>query len=315
MNSENFIKFIKAFEHVELIREVAPEGVSISYGVGVKNAKELSESENSRDENFRQMFMEGMSVAKVFEVEDDVKKLLCLTETPIKNDEIHLPFSSIFLDVSFTKEELKEYGVNIKNDTITGISVQVRTLALEKPNNIVGDALYIITLSQEGEDVVFDDFVRNINLTEDTSKKYPGIENIGTQPNSLTDAVTVKFIHKFVLNFLNFLNNPEVEYVEHIRSAKNRERRAKKGKAIIPSTMSIKVTGKLREYIDEAASGENWHFNYRFWVRGHFRDLKDDRYVNKKRIWILPYIKGKGILVDKTYDVKQRPKDIKEDDI
>jgi hypothetical protein len=315
MNSENFIKFIKAFEHMELMREVAPEGVNISYGVGVKNAKELSESENSRDENFRQMFMEGMSVAKVFEVEDDVKKLLCLTETPIKNDEIHLPFSSIFLDVSFTKEELKEYGVNIKNDTITGILVQVRTLALEKPNNIVGDALYIITLSQEGEDVVFDDFVRNINLTEDTSKKYPGIENIGTQPNSLTDAVTVKFIHKFVLNFLNFLNNPEVEYVEHIRSAKNRERRAKKGKAIIPSTMSIKVTGKLREYIDEAASGENWHFNYRFWVRGHFRDLKDDRYVNKKRIWILPYIKGKGILVDKTYDVKQRPKDIKEDDI
>jgi hypothetical protein len=80
----------------------------------------------------------------------------------------------------------------------------------------------------------------------------------------------------------------------------------KTGKPIIPSTMTIRVTGKLKIYIDELVHGANWHFNYRFWVRGHFRQLVSDKYKEKKRIWILPYIKGKGILVEKIYNLKKQ---------
>jgi len=128
--------------------------------------------------------------------------------------------------------------------------------------------------------------------------------------NSTTDKKAREFVHKFFLNFLNFLNNPEVEYVEHIRSDKNRERREKAGKPVIPSSFIIRVYGKLREYIDEAVRGASWTYNYRFWVRGHFRDLVSKRYIHQKRIWILPFVKGKGVLIEKSYKVQITPKEI-----
>ena len=116
-----------------------------------------------------------------------------------------------------------------------------------------------------------------------------------------------KKIQIFICNFLDFLNDPEVELKTIKRSEKNRERRIKNGKMPIPPINFIIVTGKLKIYQDGISSGIHFDFSCKFWVRGHFRRLIDEeRYGESagKRIWIKPYIKGKGILKDKNYKLK-----------
>jgi hypothetical protein len=45
------------------------------------------------------------------------------------------------------------------------------------------------------------------------------------------------------------------------------------------------------------------HYSHAFWVRGHWRTLTAERYkeARGKRMWILPYVKGSGLLIEKTY--------------
>ena len=301
MNSENFIEFVKNFKHYCWALENKPEITTDFYG-GIDDEKNIDiDLQTAR---FVTNIEKGINYAKVFEIEDGIKKLLCLTETPNKNDEFHLPFPSIFLDVNFTKEELAELGIEIKVDKIIGILVQKGVLvqASDNPNSngkiyaekdiqdlqenlaktnekIVGKDLNIAILSRVGDEYWFDDFCRNFNMLDEFEGRGYEIKRCRTSDKKAND-----FAHRFLLNFLNFLNNPEVEYVEHLRSAKNQERRMKAGKPIIPSSMSIKITGKLRQYIDEAMHGEGWNYGYRFWVRGHFRQLQSERYSEKKRI-------------------------------
>lgn len=299
MKCINFIRFVKSFEAFEWAKENMPETTISFYG-----DDEMSLNQNEKDKralNFRGGIRNAIEKAKLFELDDEIKKLLCLTETPNKNDDIFLPFDFIFIDVNFTKEELKGFGIEIDAEELTGILVKEGVLTLNE-KEIVGRDLNITMLSsQNNGEVWFDTFNKNCNVNE-KYQKY----RIKIIENKTTDKKARNFLHKFVLNFLNFLNNPEVEYIEHLRSEKNRERRVKQGKPIIPSSFTIRITGKLRGYIDEMGRGEHWNYNYRFWVRGHFRDLVGKRYKEKKRIWILPFIKGKGVLIEKSYELKNR---------
>ncbi|MFO8019358.1 MAG: hypothetical protein R6U96_12040, partial [Promethearchaeia archaeon] len=68
----------------------------------------------------------------------------------------------------------------------------------------------------------------------------------------------------------------------------------------------VKVTGKLKVYLDEIIHSNTFHYSHSFWVRGHFRDLVADRYIHKKRIFVPPFIKGKGRLIEKTYSVGRK---------
>lgn len=251
-------------------------------------------------EEFHSNIENSIQNCKVFEVDNGIKKLLCLTDPPNKNDEVFLPFPDMFLDVEFTKEELADLGIEIDADHIVGIMFKEgRLVDRTEKVEIIGKDLNITMSSlQSNGQYWFDNFNKNWRTT--IKWDLP----LQVKENPTTDTKAREFVHKFVINFLNFMNNPEVEFVEHSRSEKNRERREKQGKPVIPSSFTINVYGKLKEYIDEAMSGATWTYNYRFWVRGHFRDLVSKRYVNKKRIWILPFVKGKGVLIDKSYKVQ-----------
>lgn len=109
-------------------------------------------------------------------------------------------------------------------------------------------------------------------------------------------------------NFINFLNNPEVSFIEHSINPIRNFKRANKGKLPLPNKVIIKINGKLKIYLENyERESKNNPFSFRFWVRGHFRHLNSEQWKNKKgeTIWIVPYIKGKGILVNKTYEVVQ----------
>jgi len=115
-----------------------------------------------------------------------------------------------------------------------------------------------------------------------------------------------KTIHKFVSNFLDFLNNPEIQIIEHVPSEERNQKRIGKGKIPIPTRANIRITGKLKVYLDNfQKQSEQYGYSHRFWVRGHFRNLRSEKWTHKQgqKIWILPYIKGQGILINKTYQV------------
>jgi hypothetical protein len=74
----------------------------------------------------------------------------------------------------------------------------------------------------------------------------------------------------------------------------------------LDKTYFVKIENPLRRYIDEfVRMRTRAKYSHKFWVRGHFRHLKADRYHEKKTLWIVPFIKGQGILIQKNYDVEK----------
>jgi hypothetical protein len=79
----------------------------------------------------------------------------------------------------------------------------------------------------------------------------------------------------------------------------------KAGKIPLHSTVSIKITGQLKKYIDDLVNTGNIKCGYSFWVHGHYRNLTAPFYKAKKgqRIFIPPFVKGMGNLIEKNYEV------------
>jgi len=305
MNAENYLKFAKAF---------------VGFSYNTKYHPDKVENFGNSGESFMDAIEGTLPKCKIFEIDNSIKKMLMLTDPPNKNDELKLPFEHIFIDVSFTKEELDNCGIDVDAKAEFGIMLTKGTMVtdnekqevvrdssfqkLEKTFNgktIVGYALRCTILSENGNNYFFDTFTKNINLFEEYQKfKYTIVTNPTTDPKLR------EFIHKFSVNFLNFLHNPEVVLVEHKENEKNRERRIKQGKLPLPTRYSVNVTGVLKKYTDEIIGNANFHYGYRFWIRGHFRHLTSDFYKEKKVIFIPPFLKGSGILVDKMYKVEMK---------
>lgn len=289
MNCKNFVDFVKYYDAFNWTHLNRPDWIM---------------SFQQQGDEFIENIERGINASKIFEISNDLKKLLILTKTPRDNEEVKLPFPVMFLDVDFTKEELEELNIKIDANKIIGILAQ-RGVMLDNGGNVVGSDLNICMLSiQANEEVWFDTFNKNVNIED---KELEG-SKVKVLENDTTDKKARDFVHKFFLNFINFVNSPDVSYVEQKRSEKNIQRKRKEGKVAIPSSFKIYLSGQVREYIDKITSGGNFHFNYRFWVRGHFRNLNSQRYSEKKRIWIMPYIKGDGVLINKSYKLNKKEK-------
>ena len=303
MDATNFFEFVDRFRAFVLTHKYNPNAI-ISTG-------------NTTTE-FEENIAYGIKEAKIFEIDDKMKKLLALTNPPNKNDEVKLPFPYIFLDVSFTKQELADLGIEIKAKDIIGCLVTEGTMLLRdghytklveglKQKNSptsVGRALRITFYSNlDNGEGWFETFNRNITLDED----FKGM-NVDVEEIKSTDKKGRVFMHNFLLSFLNLLYNPEIEIVEVLRSEKNNARRIKQGKPAIPSLHKIKITGKLRQYIDTISNLGHFDnkYHYRFWVRGFYRKLTADCYKIKRVIFVPPFIKGQGILIDKFYKVEDK---------
>lgn len=54
-------------------------------------------------------------------------------------------------------------------------------------------------------------------------------------------------------------------------------------------------------------TGRHFSYSHSFWVRGHFRTYTSDRYIGAKgkKQWVMPYVKGKGLLIEKTRVVER----------
>jgi len=293
-NMTNYINFVKAFEQYKLNKSIDPNSVEDS---GVSG------------EEFIENYDTSIPLCKVFEIGDDIKRLLLLTKTPSLDDgeQINLPFDYIFLDIAFTRAELEQAGIDIpKKDTfksIQGIMFSKGHLYAEKdidnPNKLpVGNNLRVSAMMTYDDNSIEFNTMNRILWVKDEKMVAIGNERISSKIK--------KSLGDFVINFVHFLNNPEIEYLARVRDELSNAKRVKRGKMSLPSSDLIRVTGELKRYVDNIASEVHDSFSHRFWVRGHFRTLKNPRFKKNvgKRKWILPYIKGKGILIEKTYSVK-----------
>ncbi len=259
-------------------------------------------SSGQTGENFEENIKYGLRDCKIFEIDDNTKKLLLLTNPPDENEDVMLPFDNVFLDVGFTKEELNQLGLDMGYLEVSGILFNKGQLVSKEDKVVAGTALRITIFSRKDQETVwFDTFNTNVKITHN-------FQRYGVKHNQSTDKKARKLTHHFTLNFLNLLHNPEIKLVEVIRSKKNQERREREGKIILPSSNKILLTGEIKEYVNRLNAGGYFHYSCSFWIRGHWRTLRDENRWGTKtgtKMWIFPYIKGKGLLINKKYKLKK----------
>lgn len=271
---------------------------SYYHEIGVSDQKEIKAIERERTTAMNHRVAEGLLHAKVFEVDDTVKRMLLLTRPPTDSKilaKVKLPFDHVFIDVSFLPEELK-----VTYDLVQVDGILVHKQFEDAHNFKTGkvERMELMTIEYAGlstrEDGTRAWFMNDIlvGITEGMKIHYH-------------EGADVQFFKDFVTNFLLFINLPYVEYVDVVRSEGNTERRRKKGLIELPTSTRIRLHGLVKRYASLASEVGSSHFNYRFWVRGHFRMHHSDRYkeARGKVIWLEPFIKGKGQLIDKQYEV------------
>lgn len=248
-------------------------------------------------------FLEGidgsLAKSKLFDVEDSIKSLLLLTKAP--KAELKLPFDDIFLNVQFSSEEIKgDYQ-------IIGLLVRKGKLLTVGTDEEVGrESIRISFVLYNGEAFYFNtmnDQAKGRRTVLDGDKDT---EQQITFKKILTTK-TERLIRDFVHNFLTFINSPDVQVVTVERGEKNQLRRKRQGKAILPPSQKVIINHRIREYLDQLKSNGHVDFTHRFWVRGFWRTLRSEKRYGAnagKRLWILPFVKGKGILIEKNYEVR-----------
>jgi len=241
--------------------------------------------------------------SKIFRINDEhIIDLLLKTNNNLNVRNI--PFPQIFIDHHIVLDDCIIHGIlvyNVHSDKNDFFGYEVKNKP-EKLNNaflILGhdkkdktEFYKLGYIEEKGE------FKNDLN---NTNTNWEGTEFSLEDLKGLTKKISL-----FICNFLDFLNNPEVEIVEVERTQEQNAKRIARGKPPIPPINYVRITGKLKLYLDELKSGGHFSYVHKFWVRGHFRTLRSEKWVNKRgtKLWILPFIKGQGILINKIYEVK-----------
>jgi len=274
--------------------------------LGISSEEQQARHAQARSEIMSYHVNNGLLYSHVFEIDKIEKRLMLLTDAPKDKRilrKLKLPFASVFLDVDIKKSEI-DYSVDF--DEINGIMIAKHTGLDEADNPTGSQYLYVAyagtVTNKEGQ---------KIAMVEDLI--FPLDESMKVMWHSKKD---YSFVQDFIINFLMFILHPEVEYVNVKRGDKNRARRVAQGKDILPDSQKIRLSGNIKRYLGKSYGNslENDFFSHRFWVRGHWRVFRSERYTNMKgRVaWIEPFLKGIGELRTKVYSVEANKDDIRE---
>ena len=236
--------------------------------------------------------LKSLDNVHVFEMDNKIKNLLFLTKTPKDNKELRLPFPNTFLEVEI---DFKELGFVMNSDmlAIRGVLIMQQDLVRDGYNY---NEISIYSLIKHIDRYSFFKHVLSVD-SEDAEISLDNDEEV----EEIVGGDIVKVLKSFCINFLNFINNPEIDIETDFRSEKNIELKRKRGKPVYNSTSKIILKGNLKEQLDRM-DGLGYEFNHKFWVRGHFHKYHTSDGPTVK--WLLPYIKGKGVLVQNAYKLK-----------
>ena len=245
--------------------------------------------------------------SKKFVIDSDKSKLLSLTD--IEPRLVNLPFPNFYIDCSFDIKNFNIYGIHVREVPPHLHQFNIKDIHFEvyfcnnndKWNGIMGFTF----LRPEPMGWNFD---KPRKLICDTVPKTPQPPEVMERIEKSIEAqkVCTKAIKSFMMNFILFLNEPDVYLVDVQRTEEHNQKRIKRGKIPIPPYSLVKVTGELKIYMDKLRSENAFKYSHKFWVRGHWRRFRSQKYKEKKgtKTWIKPYRKGQGILVHKDYVVK-----------
>jgi hypothetical protein len=256
-----------------------------------------------REINLESRYIDFMRESHIFELDGRIARLFLLTKNKPRPG-IKLPFPNTFIDVVVRFDSKIFYGflaIETRYSYVNGTPI----------SNAVTDANHI------GEDEFEDITIYTFYKDEKTNKK--GVFRIGMFWKADYDLLstkemsksTIKRLDKFMrcitMNFIDFIHDPNVRLIEHRRTRQTNEKRMKKGKIPLPSSTVIKLTGEVAKYVDDLRldNGNGFAYDHKFWVKGHWRELTSPRFTKKRyqRVWIPPYIKGQGILIEKRYKI------------
>lgn len=226
----------------------------------------------------------------IFILDDMVAILLMKTDSEIKFN--HLPFQSIFIDCEIPiSDSIKSFGLfitegqkELEGEIKPYLSVSGMLKILIKDSWVCFPYFNFIS---DNKFIKFDEKIGFFNEKE--------IEVLNKELNSK--------VPLFICNFINFLNSKDIEILHSDKDLSKQKKLNKSDKLLKASTNIIRLTGKLKIYVDSLKVTGHIDFSHRFWVRGHFREFKDERYINKKgkKIWIYPFIRGEGVLEKNKY--------------
>ncbi len=236
--------------------------------------------------------LKNIDKVHIFEMDNTIKNLLLITKAPKDNSGLRLPFDNTFLEISMDIQEMG-FNKNPKLKEIKGILIsQVDKVRDDYDFNEI--SIYCLIK----EDDTFS-FYKGV-LSAETGGVSINLED-DDEIDALVSNDLGKTLRSFSINFLNFINNPEIEIQSNFRSERNMQLKKKRGQPVYNSTNKIILKGNLKEQL-EKMDGLGYEFNHKFWVRGHFHKYHTNKGAVVK--WILPYVKGKGVLVENSYKLK-----------
>jgi len=237
--------------------------------------------------------------AKLIYVDKDLLPSILNTDNEIFTRKMGLPCMFINQDFKF------------KNKLIKGIMI-LDTKA-EFDNMDPNEKMKLI---MENPDVTFNTLTIicthiNMDKTElNTSSEEYSIFRIGeVVDNGIVPKDLKDHVSNIVCNILDFMNN-DTETIEVNTINVTREEQAKairKGKMPTPNKVYIRPKQEHRSYYQKFNEEINGlHYGHSFLVRGFWRHLRSDKWKNSrgKSIWIRCFIKGKGILISKKYQLE-----------
>lgn len=259
---------------------------------------------NNITSNFNEknkMLNEILQESKLFTLKDEIKFLLNLTKPSFIKSELKLSFDNIFIDVNY-KDKEGEFAIiglfiNFLNkDLKRELEKKIKDLTNKEIEFSRNNTIHIMSMIYKKNINNFKLLSIEMNLTNGTIIKNKEIIE--------EERRIIEIIKKNVLNLLLFLNEPRINlYINKT----NNERRIRKGLDIIPNIIRTHIDINLEKYIYNIYQKERntSHFNYSFWVRGHWRMLRSLKFKNKfnQQIWVIPYIKGQGIRVHQIFEV------------
>lgn len=226
------------------------------------------------------------------------------------------------------KDSLKESHIFELSKTLSNVLNHTKTDENQKlPFNPLNISCFLQIKERVYFNILVLDYIKKEENTEDRAFFVSVIERQkGNEWGIKLGFDTSKEIKNFVNSFLLFLNEPEVKYRKVEFSRKNNERRIKRGLNVLPNSLVISLTGKIYKYIKDIEETEGKiNYSYRHWVRGHYTRFlsqkhwknlysKDITILEKEgyqvkegiiRKWVKPFVRGRGILVKKSYNLNE----------
>lgn len=238
-----------------------------------------------------------LSDARVFHCSEPVKEMLMETSNTIGKR--RLPFPLMFINTDFKIGDMNVFG-----------------LLMFQVHGDKGDLVFCRDPKCPEQDEDNHGFgVFAIGFKErDSSLRY-GYGTISPKGGlQFTRDRFMKKVGLFACNFLDFLLDPNVRFVkasgtdEPLKGGHKALRNEYEGKRIdLSKTYFVKIADPLQRYVDQwVRMRTNKGYSHRFWVRGHFRRLRAERYGENigRKLWIAPFVKGQGVLLHKEYDVE-----------